>query len=350
MIEGPQDNMEDRSLIIIITYNSGDFIEGCLESVAGQAYKNWQLVVVDNNSSDDTVSIIRDFRNQTIAFKRNNFKLIHLKKNIGFAGAVNHVIFRSGRAAINKEDFKYLILLNPDIYLFPAALENLTAAFISGKGKTRSTIGACGGLILEYEKDIVQHISGRVGPNFITYHEGAGQQYFCPGAVNGDPKDPSVQHMTPNKSNIIEADYITGAFFATVLSLFYNIGGFDRGYRPMYFEELDYCLKIKEAGWRIISELGAVCRHFEGASVKKFSQKFYCHYHKNRLRCAVINMDIMELLLRFVPAELRWLRKDATRDQAAPLAYAYFINLVFFIYNLAIRIKNYFILNRIELK
>lgn len=339
--------MEDRSLIIIITYNSGDFIEDCLKSVAGQTYKNWQLVVVDNNSNDDTVSRIRDFRNQTIAFKGDNFRLIHLKKNIGFAGAVNHVIFSSGRTAISRKDFKYLILLNPDIYLFPDALDNLTAAFEPGTSGAKSGIGVCGGLILEYEKDIVQHIGGKVSLNFITSHEGAGQQYRDPGAVSGDP---AVKHIAPGRSNIIKADYITGAFFATILSLFYKGGGFDRGYRPMYYEELDYCLKIKEAGWQIVSELGAVCRHFEGASVKKFSHKFYCHYHKNRLRCAVINMDIIELFLKFVPAELRWLRKDATGDQAAPLAYAYFINAVFFIYNLAVRIKNYFILNRIELK
>ncbi|HAJ94796.1 MAG TPA: hypothetical protein DCP02_01060 [Actinobacteria bacterium] len=342
--------MEDRSLIIIITYNSADFIEDCLESVAGQTYKNWQLVVVDNNSSDDTVRRIRDFRNQTIAFDGDNFRLIHMKKNIGFAGAVNHVIFRSGRAAINREDFKYLILLNPDICLFPDALENLTAAFGSRIGEVKSGIGACGGLILEYEEDIVQHISGRVEPNFITIHEGAGQRYFGSGAVSGDQEDPSIRQSTSNRSNIIKADYITGAFFATVLSLFYDTGGFDRGYRPMYYEELDYCLKIKEAGWQIVSELTAVCRHFEGASVNKFSHKFYRHYHKNRLRCAIINMDIIEFFLKFVPAELRWLRKDATGDQAAPLAYAYFMNIVFFIYNLAIRIKNYFILNRIELK
>jgi len=61
-------------------------------------------------------------------------------------------------------------------------------------------------------------------------------------------------------------------------------------------------------------------------------------------------MDIPELFRKFIPAELSWLRKDATRDQASPLSYAYFINAIFFIYNLAVRIKNYFILNRIELE
>lgn len=352
MIRRSQDNMEDRSLIIIITYNSGSFIEDCLRSVAGQTYKNWQLIVIDNNSSDDTVRIIRDLRNQTTALNGDNFRLIHLKKNIGFAGAVNHVIFKGGRTAIQKDDFKYLILLNPDISLFPDALENLIAAFGPGEDGARSDIGACGGLILEYDRDIIQHIGGRITPNYITYHEGAGQKFSGtgPGEADEGPKNYSDKHIIQDRSSLIEADYVTGAFFATELSLFYDAGGFDRGYRPVYFEELDYCLRIKEAGWRVAANTGAVCRHFEGASVRKFSRKFYRHYHKNRLRCAVINMDLPELLLKFIPAELSWFRKGATRDQAGPLAYAYFINTVFFIYNLAVRIKNYFILNRIELK
>ncbi|MCD4669474.1 MAG: glycosyltransferase family 2 protein [Actinomycetia bacterium] len=344
--------MEDRSLIIIITYNSESFIEGCLKSVVGQTYKNWKLIVADNDSSDDTIRIIRDLRNQTTALNGDNFRLIHLKKNIGFAGAVNHVIFRGGRKAIRKDDFKYLILLNPDISLFPDALENLIASFEPGKYGAKSGIGACGGLILEYERNIIQHIGGRTGPNFITHHEGAGQEFYGKGhgKDGGDPKNHNDPPAIQDKSSLIKADYVTGAFFATVLSLFYDSGGFDRGYRPMYFEELDYCLRIKRAGWRVASNPGAICRHFEGASVGKFSKRFYRYYHKNRLRCVVINMGLPGLLLKFIPAEISWLRSGATGDQAAPLAYAYIINIVFFIYNLAVRIKNYFILNRIELK
>ena len=345
MIPGPQDNRQDRSLIIIITYNSSDFIEDCLKSVAGQTYKNWKLIVADNDSGDDTVKKIRDFRNQAISFNKDNFKFVHLKKNIGFAGAVNHIVFGKGRAAINREDYQYLILLNPDICLFPDALDNLTAAL--GSGGAGSAIGACGGLILEYDKDIVQHTGGKAAMNLITSHEGAGRQYSGPGSGTGAS---GLPQKAPKRSNIIKADYVTGAFFATVLSLFYDVGGFDRGYRPMYYEELDYCLKIKEARWQVVSEMAAICRHYEGASVNKFSRKFYCYYHKNRIRCAVINMDIKELLIKFIPAELRWLRKDATGEQAAPLVYAYFMNMVFLVYNLAIRIKNYFILNKIELK
>ena len=348
--------MNDKSLIVIVTYNSADFIEDCLVSIAEQDYKSWQLVIVDNDSSDDTVQRIRHLRNQTTAFNAENFKLIHLRKNIGFAGAVNHAAFNSIKAASgrkkenNSSGFDYLVLLNPDMYLLPGALKSLTDTFKSENG---DSIGACGGLILDYEKDIVQHLSGKVTPNFITYHDGAGLR------LSDIDRSRTTEHNgwsggegTTNKfsGEILEADYVTGAFFATRFLLFTGAGGFDRGYKPVYFEELDYCLKLKEAGWQIASNMRARCRHFEGASIKKFSNRFYRHYHKNRVRCAIINLDILEFIRFFIPAEIKWLLRKATKDQALPVLYAYFINKLLLLYNLGVKIKNYLILNRIELK
>lgn len=328
--------MSSKSLIIIVTFNSSQFIENCLKSVTSQTYRGWQMVIIDNGSADDTVKKIRSFRNQSTELNRHNFRLVCLKKNIGFSGAVNHVVFNKSKITGEKEDASFLILLNPDISLFPVALEKLLASFYPTSQGGGPDVGAAGGLILEYEENIIQHIGGKITANFITYHEGAGNKY--------DGTD------TGMGKTLTDADYVTGAFFATPFSLFRDTGGFDKGYRPVYFEELDYCLKLREAGWRIVSNPDAICRHFEGASVKKFSPRFYRNYHKNRLRCALLNMDIPDFLRLFIPAELKWLKDGATRDQAAPLLYAYFINHVFFIYNLAVKIKNHFILNRIELK
>jgi len=350
--------MKDKSLIVIVTYNSGNFIEDCLMSIAEQNHRSWQLVIIDNDSSDDTVQRIRHLRNQTTAFDTENFKLIHLRKNIGFARAVNQAAFSSIKAAPgrkkekNSGGFDYLILLNPDICLLPEALKNLTATF---RAEGRNDIGACGGLILDYEKDVVQHLSGKITPNFITYHDGAGIDLSdidrrAAAAPNGNKGPFGTGIAGGHSGEILEADYVTGAFFATRLSLFTSAGGFDRGYRPVYFEELDYCLKLKEAGWQIVSNISARCRHFEGASIKKFSNRFYRHYHKNRIRCAIINLDAVEFIRFFIPAEIKWLIRKATKDQALPILYAYFINALLLLYNLGVKIKNYFILNRIELK
>ncbi|MBN2072322.1 MAG: glycosyltransferase family 2 protein, partial [Actinobacteria bacterium] len=330
--------MKHQSLVVIVTYNSSDFIEDCLTSIARQDYRDWYLVIVDNNSADSTVRKIRELRNQFTEFGPEKFRLIHLRKNTGFAGAVNHAVFEgiSGKGKRKQlrgtVDFEYLVLLNPDVRLFRDSLESLLGTFREGKNGedgdswpeyrhgrvpekqvydgtvVSNRIGVCGGLILDYEKDVIQHMGGRKTSNFITYHEGSGMSveslnkrqkedmrgesfYRYEGQGRSNPED-----MDLKESKIRDVDYVTGAFFATRFSIFKKMGGFDRGYRPVYFEELDYCMKLKRAGWRIVTNPGAGCRHFEGASVKKFSGRFYRHYHKNRIRCAVINLSIHEFL------------------------------------------------------
>lgn len=328
--------MDKESLIVIITYNSGDFIQECLQSLAGQTYRDWRLVMVDNGSRDDTIDKIRNLRNRTAAFDSQGLRLVRMRRNLGFARAVDHAVFDLQTDRKEAPGYRYLILLNPDISLFPDALERLVSTFKESAPAKMPPVGAAGGLILDYEKDIVQHMGGRVTGNLITYHEGAGRKY----------EDTGQQA----EAEVAGADYVTGAFFATPYGLFCRSGGLDRGYRPLYFEELDYCLRLREAGWSIVSNPGAVCRHFEGASVKSFSRRFYRHYHKNRIRCAVINMDMTGILRIFIPAELKWLKDKATRDQTVPLLYAYLINTVFLLFNLSVRLKNHFILTRIELK
>jgi O-antigen biosynthesis protein len=347
------DRVNIKSLIVIVTYNSGDFIEKCLRSIISQSYKEWFLVIIDNASGDDTVAKIREFRNMYPGITTNNFKLIVLKKNTGFAPAVNHAVFNF--MALKKkeleENLEFLVLLNPDIYLNRDALKKVISTFKTEiedkKEPVPARIGAAGGLILDYGKDTVQHFGGRIGNNFITYHTGFGKKYS---ELKKELKKGKNKSGAGRAGKIKESDYITGAFFAADFKLFKNMGGFDSGYRPAYFEELDYCLKLKKLGRKVVVNPDSVVRHFEGASVKKFSRNFYRFYHKNRVRCAVINLGFMDFFRKFFRAEILWLKNKATRDQFPPLLYAYFINFIFLPYNLAVKIKNHLILNKLELK
>ena len=145
--------------------------------------------------------------------------------------------------------------------------------------------------------------------------------------------------------NFIKSIMYSGALFMMKLGLFVRLGGFDSGYRPVYFEELDLCLKLKKLGQYPYIISSAVARHFEGASVVKFSKKFYKYYHKNRIRCAVINYSFFDFLKYFFPAESKWMRTGATKDQFFAIMYGYFLNFLFLPYNLSIKLLN---LNRIR--
>jgi len=330
--------MDAKSLIVVVSYDSENFIENCLKSILQQNYKSWFLVVIDNNSKDGTVDRIREFRNSHTDLATGNFELITLKKNTGFSAAVNYAVFKF--ISKGKEELEYLVLINPDIYLSESALENLILP-LEAKGKN---IGVAGGLILDYKKDTIQHLGGKVSPNYITSHIGYGRQY-----KDLDRPQKVMQDIEKSKTPE-EVDYVTGALFATKFSIFKKIGGFDTGYRPAYYEELDYCIKIKRSGRKVAVNSCSIARHFEGASVKKFSRKFYKYYHKNRIRCAVINMSFFNFLGKFIKEEFRWVSGKATKDQLLPLMYAYFLNFIFLPCNLAVKVKNYLAVSRLRLK
>ncbi|MFA5014127.1 MAG: glycosyltransferase family 2 protein [Actinomycetota bacterium] len=343
--------MNIKSLIVIVTYNSQNFIESCLRSVVGQDYKDWFLIVIDNASADNTVTKIRQFRNISTEITNSNFKFIALKKNIGFSRAVNQAVFSYIKKIKNADEQpEFLILLNPDVYLKRNALKKIISTFKLTERESASSnkIGVAGGLILDYKKDIVQHSGGKIKDNFITFHMDSGKSYSNLRIELKLKKDAGI--IVSQINNVKDADYVTGAFFATEFGLFKSIGGFDKGYRPVYFEELDYCLKIRRTGRRIVVNSDSIARHFEGASIEKFSKRFYRYYHKNRIRCAVINTGFLDFFGNFSREEMRWLRSEVTRDQILPVFYAYFINFVFLPYNLTIKLKNHLILNRLELK
>lgn len=341
--------MEPRILIIIVTYNSENYIERCLFSIANQNYKAFTLFVIDNASADRTAEIVKNYRNAESRISPLNFRFIRLNKNIGFAGAVNLVVFKSLKYKRYKEqNYNFILLLNPDMVLDDFSIHNLVNVFSSNEQQSEekrrchyNNIGAAGGLILEYDHDNIQHLGGFVLPNFVTFHNDADNNIDIKRIINND-----IKYIDSLKK--IKPDYVTGALFMTPFNLFAGIGGFDSGYRPAYFEELDYCLKIKRAGFKIAIEPSALARHFEGASTGKFSKKFYYYYHKNRIRCAIINSGFKDLLRIIFYWEPRWLKTKATRDQKLPLLKAYMINSLFYFFYLLLKVRNIVRISRVK--
>ena len=293
-------------------------------------YKKCFLTIIDNNSSDDTIQKINNLIKVHSAVKEpavyltegTNFNLTVMKKNTGFAPAINYAVksfqYQAKNPGLN--GIEYLVCVNPDLFLEENTLSELLSTF-----ESFNDCGVAGALIYDYDGKTIQHAGGRIYDNYITSH---------------------ITGPLPQDRQIHTADYATGALIAVKLKVFKMAGGFDTGYRPVYFEELDYCRKMQRMGLKIYINLKAAARHFEGASSKKFSGKFYNYYHKNRIRCAVINCTISGLFKKFIPAEIKWLRIGATSDQRWPLVKAYFLNFVFLFYNLIIKIKNSVIISR----
>ena len=86
--------------IIILNYNGQNYIRRCVESVLNSEYDNFELIIVDNNSADNSFDIVKsEFHDDRIRFIRNN-------KNLGFASGNN--------LAVNYAKGEYIVLLNVD--------------------------------------------------------------------------------------------------------------------------------------------------------------------------------------------------------------------------------------------
>src|SRR5437016_5836981 len=113
--------------VTIVTFNSGRFVAQCLESVLEQDYPQKEVIVVDNASTDDTRTILREFEGRV--------RVIYNRENVGFAAGQNQAIALS--------DAEWVLALNPDVRLMRDFISMLVAA-----GEADSTVGSvCGKLL-----------------------------------------------------------------------------------------------------------------------------------------------------------------------------------------------------------
>lgn len=103
--------------IVILTYNSEKYIEDCLRSVEEQTYKNIEVIVIDNNSEDNTIKIVRRIQGE---FKRG-FKIILNNKNLGYS--------KGNNIGIKESKGEYVVVLNPDVVLDKNYIQEIVNEF-----------------------------------------------------------------------------------------------------------------------------------------------------------------------------------------------------------------------------
>jgi GT2 family glycosyltransferase len=217
--------------IILVNYNGyKDTIE-CVNSLKKINYNNYKIILVDNASSDDSAKILKQ--------KLNDCEIIKSKKNLGFAGGNNLGIKYS---LDHKAD--YILLLNNDTIVEPQFLNNMLNSFSIG-----SKIGIVGCKIMYYsQKNIIWYGGGYIDWfKFIGVHYGMRQ--IDKGQCN-------------NKK---EMDFVTGCCMLVRREVFEKIGLLAEDYF-MYFEDVDFCAKVKNAGFVIWYNPEAVIYHKVGLS------------------------------------------------------------------------------------
>ncbi len=244
--------------ISIVSYNTRELLRNCLKSIFETTKGiEFEVIIVDNNS--------RDGSQEMVAKEFPQVKLIANDSNRGFAGANNQ--------AIKESKGRHILLLNSDTIVLEDTLE-ICCSFMD----EHLEIGLLGCKLLNPDGTL-QH-SCRGFPSFLTlfFESTFLDQIFPRHGVIG-----RYQMRYWDHDEIREVDQPMGAFMMVRREAIEEVGYMDEGYF-MFFEEVDWCYRIKDKGWKIVFIPQAEIIHYGGQSIRKAQLSMFFAWHKSRLR------------------------------------------------------------------
>jgi hypothetical protein len=216
--------------IIIVSYNTREVIRNCLSSIYQNPPKQpFEIIVVDNNSLDESQKVIeREFPDVI---------LIRNSENVGFARANNQGI------EVSKGEF--ILILNPDTVLFPGALDRMIAFM-----EKNPDVGAVTPKIwLDEGKTL--HQSCILHPftieNYIFAYSLLGRVFLHNWVLKKLWKKDIMIWLSKDP---LEVDCIAGTCIMVRREVLKNVGLLDENFF-MFFEDVDWCLRMKKMGWRL---------------------------------------------------------------------------------------------------
>jgi GT2 family glycosyltransferase len=261
--------------VVIVSFNTRELLHGCLDSLRACALP-LHVVVVDNASRDGSAAMVRE--------RFPNVALVALDENSGFAAGTNAGLRRvmsSGRlisSELKTQNSKldYLLLLNPDTVVHPGAIEAL-AAFLDAHPR----VGAVGPRLLNTD-GTVQPAAFRFPTLSMTALD-----LFPPGEVLPGRLYNSWWHgrypQEPTACAPFPIDHPLGACILARRDVIEQVGMLDEQFF-MYAEEVDWCYRVRQAGWAIWQEPRACVTHVGGAATSQFRSRMQIALYASRLR------------------------------------------------------------------
>ena len=252
--------------IIIVSYNTKDLLKQCLDSIYGKVQDiSFEIFVVDNNSQDGSPKMVKNLFPQV--------KLIENKENKGFASANN--------LAIKRSNGKYVLLLNSDTIVLPGSLSKMVQ-FMDETPKA----GATGCKL--------------INPDGSLQSFGRGLKRV-------------------REKGVREVNWVEAACLMVRQRVIDGIGLMDENFF-FYSEDMDWCRRIRLAGWKIFCISQAKIIHYGRGSTRKWDSKivteayksgyYYARKHFGIIIAVIYRMvTLIEILLRFSIWSLVYLLK-----------------------------------------
>jgi hypothetical protein len=242
---------------VIVTWNAKKYVEECLRSLRDNTDVPIETIVVDNASKDGTNELVKD--------EFPNIKLIQNEKNLGFAKANN--------IGISQSHGKYICLVNSDVNVFPGCLRKLIE-FMEANPK----VGLLGPQMLGPQHDI-RRSSSRLPTIWNTFCRALALEKLFPGSrFFGAQLMSDFQH-----DRTMEVEVLNGWFWVVRREAMEQVGYLDERFF-IYGEDIDWCHRFRDAGWRLVFYAEASSLHYGGASSSAAPTRFYIEMQRANLQ------------------------------------------------------------------
>lgn len=236
--------------VVILNWNGREYLRKFLPSVLANSRGVAEIIIADNASTDSSIEFLQDNYPQ--------LRIITNRTNGGFARGYNE--------ALAEVDADYFVLLNSDIEVTPHWIEPVIKLMDSD-----TTIAACQPKLRSYTDQEKFEYAGAAG-GFIDKFG----YPFCRGRI--------FQHIETDHgqyNDAIEIFWATGACMFVRADLYRQFGGFDEDFFA-HMEEIDFCWRLKNGGYKIMYCPDSIVYHVGGGTLpKKSSQKTYLNFRNN---------------------------------------------------------------------
>ena len=255
--------------IIILNYNSGEYLKNCLSSLYRSSLPNstFEVIIVDNSSTDNSVTLAKKI-------SATNTKFLILNTNKGFSHGNNRGV------EISNKSSQHLIFLNPDTIVEKDTLKSMLRFF-----KTNPRVDAATCKIILAKTNQIQPECHRDFPtpvNALLHFSGlSSRQYF-------------MEHLDYSKTQEIPA--CVGAFFMIKREVGNKLGWWNEKYF-MYGEDLDFCYKLKQKNYRLFYYPKTYITHYQGIS-SGIKKTVSTASRKTKIRSALATTNAMRIFYK----------------------------------------------------
>lgn len=246
--------------IVIVNWNSGALLERCVLSLRQHAAGS-EIIVIDNASVDFSLDFTSRLDTPLV--------LLRNEGNLGFA-AGNNQGWRRSRG-------EQVLFLNPDIEASPGAVGNLERVLVD-----EPSVWAVGGKLISPSGRFQTGFNVRSFPSIGSV---AAEMLLLDELWPGNPWTRRYRMSGWDHNSAREVDQPAAACLMVQRKALDQLDGFDESFRPAWYEDVDFCRRVRKNGGRILFEPEAEFLHHGGSSLKYLArEEFLEYFHTNQLR------------------------------------------------------------------